>query len=282
LVEAGVWRKTLATYGPVWLGGLFGIAVTLTYHGRASPLFHVWAAFAIALTTAAGAVFSYGLKRWRDLQVQHPVTVRSGLPVVGIVVYAAITLYGPLAAGPHAEIQGPLVFMFALLASLPAGVTMYGIRVAARSGAWTQITGGQIAELVALRRLLERLLAAIGAIVALSIFQDGALLSLERGVHAPGAGPQYVLIFGGFASLLAGLAYVPAWAALRDRGLLLCDQELSLDSLSDLPKILSVADQRQKLEQILGADRNVVADLQSGVVILAPLLASAAVAFLPH
>jgi len=45
---------------------------------------------------------------------------------------------------------------------------------------------------------------------------------------------------------------------------------------------LSRADDRQKLDQVLGTDRNLFADLQTGVAILAPLLASAAVAFLPH
>jgi hypothetical protein len=39
--------------------------------------------------------------------------------------------------------------------------------------------------------------------------------------------------------------------------------------------------ERQRLEQLLGVDRGVFAELQSGLVILGPLLASAAAAFLP-
>jgi hypothetical protein len=45
---------------------------------------------------------------------------------------------------------------------------------------------------------------------------------------------------------------------------------------------LNQAEDRSKLEQLLGADRSVVADLQTGLVILGPLIASAATAFLPH
>ncbi len=38
---------------------------------------------------------------------------------------------------------------------------------------------------------------------------------------------------------------------------------------------------RSKLEQLLGVDRSIVADLQTGLAILGPLIASAAAAFLP-
>jgi hypothetical protein len=165
----------------------------------------------------------------------------------------------------------------------PAALVMYGIRYTAQRGSLSDSPGGQIAALVTLRRLLERLLAAAGPIVALTTLQHGALMALERSVHAAGTRPaQYILIYGGFGSLLAGLIYVPAWAALRDRGLQVCDQELPLGKQTDLQAILSTTDQRQKLEQVLGTDRNVFADLQTGLAILAPLLASAAVAFLPR
>jgi hypothetical protein len=41
-----------------------------------------------------------------------------------------------------------------------------------------------------------------------------------------------------------------------------------------------LAKDRHKLEQLLGVDRGVFADLQTGLAILGPLLASAATAFL--
>jgi hypothetical protein len=45
---------------------------------------------------------------------------------------------------------------------------------------------------------------------------------------------------------------------------------------------LSRAEDRNKLEQLLGVDRSIAADLQTGLAILGPLIASAAAAFLPH
>jgi hypothetical protein len=94
--------------------------------------------------------------------------------------------------------------------------------------------------------------------------------------------PQYVLIFGGVGSLLVALVYVPPWGALRHTGYQLCDEFFPMRHLNQPPAILSRAGDRQKLEQILGVDRSVLGDLQTGVAILAPLLASAAAAFLPH
>jgi hypothetical protein len=46
--------------------------------------------------------------------------------------------------------------------------------------------------------------------------------------------------------------------------------------------IVSRAADRQALEQMLGLNRGFLADLQSGLLILAPLLAGAVAAFLPH
>jgi hypothetical protein len=49
-------------------------------------------------------------------------------------------------------------------------------------------------------------------------------------------------------------------------------------STTDLP---TRVEDRRRLEVSLGVDRGLLADLQSGVIILAPLLASGAAAFLP-
>ena len=50
----------------------------------------------------------------------------------------------------------------------------------------------------------------------------------------------------------------------------------------DAAAILKQAEDRSKLEQLLGVDRSIAADLQTGLAIVGPLIASAAAAFLPH
>jgi len=55
-----------------------------------------------------------------------------------------------------------------------------------------------------------------------------------------------------------------------------------LGKLNEQAAILSRATDRQRLEQMLGLDRGIFADLQGGLIILAPLLASGVAALLPH
>jgi len=151
--------------------------------------------------------------------------------------------------------RGGALVTFALVLAVPAAGVMFGVRHAASDKSLSGGPGGLVALLVALRRLLERVLAAVGALVALSTLQAGALMDLEQSVR-PQLGtrpPQYILVFGGFGSFLAGLVYVPAWAALRDRGLKLCDELFSMEDLDkpteDLDKgqaIVSRAGDRQK------------------------------------
>jgi hypothetical protein len=242
----------------------------------------VWAPLAAALIAAAGVVFVYGLRRWADLQVLHPTRVRDVAgPVAFIAVVGTLGVIGPgyLHVIPGSNAWGSWLAVVAIVLAVPAAGVMYGVRAAASSTKLNPTPGGEVALLIALRRLLERLLAAIGPLVALATLQKGAQIAMQRTAGLPA---QYIVVFGAYGSLLAGLVYVPAWAALRNRGLRLCDELLSLEGLTRAPEILSRAGDRQKLEQILGADRNVLADLQTGLAILAPLLASAAVAFLPH
>ena len=174
--------------------------------------------------------------------------------------------------------------MFAILAAIPAAGVMYGIWRAAARELLPGKRGEQVDFLIALRRLLQRLLAAAGSVVALVTFAAGTWWLLEHSLHTQYGNrpPQFVLVFGAFGSVIVGLVYGPAWTALQRRGRLLCDEMYPLRTLDQQAAILTQAADRQKLEQILGLDQSIISDLQGGLVILAPLLASAVAAFLPH
>jgi hypothetical protein len=268
------------------VGTLTGAALVLTSTYQRTSLWVIWAPLAVVLTTAAGVVFTYGLRRWTDLKKLRPVRKRDvAWPVTGIAVVALVVTNSTafLPGSEREQLRGGLLTSFVLLAALPAAGVMYGVSYTARSEPQSA-PGDVLGLLVALRRLLRRLLAAVGSLVALSTLTTGAALALERSL--PGSfsnrPPQYVLIFGGVGSLLVALVYVPAWSALQIRGLQLCDELFRIEHLEDPVAILSQAENRQKLAQILGADTSVWSDLQTGLAILAPLLASAAAAFLPH
>jgi len=157
---------------------------------------------------------------------------------------------------------------------------MLGVRRAA-IGMPAASTGDHVERLVALRRLLRRLLGTVGGLVALVTAQTGAFIALEGSVHAPGRPPQTALVFGGFGSLLVALTYVPGWAALRGCGQDVCERLFPMKGLDKPSDILSTAADRGALERALGVDTGLLADLQSGMAILAPLFAGALAAFLP-
>jgi hypothetical protein len=112
---------------------------------------------------------------------------------------------------------------------------------------------------------------------------QGRFRLLTAGSGRGGSGtlpPQFVLVFGGLGSLLVALFYVPAATALQRWGQRVCHDLFPLEDANEPAAILSLAENRQQLEQLLGVDHGVVADLQAGLAILGPLLASAAAAFL--
>jgi hypothetical protein len=170
------------------LGFVLGVGIVLTPStAREAPLWVVWASLAVSLTSAAGAVFGYGVARWAELCALRPVAVRDVAAPV-----AALTTVAVLAA----------------LTSIVLTVTAH------RSGAgWSAVRG---------------------------------------------------------------------WGLTLNRGQRLCDDLFPLPEADEAPAILNRAEDRSKLGQLLGMDRSVVADLQTGLAILGPLIASAAAAFLPQ
>jgi hypothetical protein len=275
--------------GPA-VGLVYGAAVTLTFPQHAAPWWLVWAAFAVLATTVAGVVFAYGLSLWGELHdvLGGDYTLRArqvALPVTAIVVGSLLVMnVTDFLPGPaHASPRSAMVPTFAIAGAVPGACVMYGIRRAAISS--VPSSQGDLTDLLlALRPLLQRLLAAAGLVVALVTFSAGTWWSLEHSLHTQyGNRPsQFVLIFGAFGTTFVTLLYVPARSALQRRGEQLRDGLFPLDGLSDKSVILRRASDRQALGQVLGLDQGTFADLQGGFVILAPLIASAAAAFLPH
>jgi hypothetical protein len=283
-----------ARFASAGLGFVFGLVFVLTSAHKDAPLWSVWAPFAVALTTTAGAVFRYGLDCWTELaelSKPHAVRVRDvAAPVTAILAIGLLGLLGSTLFPETARSNWRAVVLltFTGLGGIPAAGVMYGVRNAAGNQPTPGTKGELVAVLVALRQLLQRLLAALGSLVALSTLATGAVLALQRslsaGAQAGGVSlpsiSQVVVVFGGFGSLLVALFYAPAATALRRRGQRLCDELFSLHTANEASVILSLAENRRRLEQVLGVDRGIFADLQTGLAILAPLLASAAAAFL--
>lgn len=266
---------------------MVGLVLVLTYAGRTDPLWLVWASFALAVCVTSGTVFIYGLHRWSELESIQPVaavrvlTPVSMVAVVGVVGVNA-TIFLPAAA--QGNWRNGVLLSLSIVASLPVAAAMYGVRDLALGSVGSLGPGGQLAAMLALRRLLQRLLTVVGWLAALVTFQAGTLIALEKNMHTAFGNrpPQYVLVIGGVGSVLVALAYVPARSALRTQASRLCDELFPLRSITRSAEILNAVTARQSVEQALGVNRTVAADLQAGLVILSPLIASATASFLPQ
>jgi lysylphosphatidylglycerol synthetase-like protein (DUF2156 family) len=215
-----------------------------------------------------------------DLRIPQ---VAGPVAIIAILGLALMVLPPSLAEPAHVIVRAWLVPAFALLGAVPAAGVMFGVRRAA--GAARPGANGDLVDLLlTLQRLIQRLLIVAGTVVALTTFTTGTWWLLEHSLHAPYGDrpPQFVLVFGAYGSLLVGVVYVPAWTAVQRRGQRLSNELFPLSGIKERRAILDEVGERQKLEQVLGLDRGILTDLQGGMIILAPLLAAAAAAFLPH
>lgn len=275
----------------VGLGFAFGVYFVVTSPFVGDRLWFVWAALVVAFTAGAGAVFPYGIARWAELTGQGEISVRvreAAIRVapIGVVIFFVLA-WSPWLPGPvHFTWRAAALIATPLVGSITAAGVMEGIRLAAKRQPTLGTRGRQAALLVRLRQLLQRLLIALGVLVALSTFAVGASVNLLRDlaehsdIRVTPLPPQFVLVLGGVGSLLVASYYVPAATALRDRGRRLCDDLFPLAKADEAAAILAAAEDRRKLGQLLGADRSLTADLQADLAILGPLLASAGAAFL--
>lgn len=270
----------------VLLGLGVGVALVLTKEGSSNPLWFVWAPLALALCVTCAAIWSYGLRRWSELTLLHHVSVKDVATPIALIALGGVLAVNSttfLPGSVHVNWRGAVLLSLSIVASIPIGGVMVGVLRVASNRMDFRVLGGRFVLALALRRLLQRLLSVAGWFAALVTFQSGASLALEKSLHSGlGRPSQYIIVIGGVGSVLVALAYVPARTALRLCATRLCEELFPIESLDDPERILSVAESRQKVEQILGVDRSIAADIQADLIILAPLLSSAVATFLPR
>jgi hypothetical protein len=275
----------------VAVGTGFGFAIVATVDYRQESLWRVWAALGVALTTAAGAVFIYGWQRWSDLPKDSRDLRDIRLPTTLMLCVAILTVaYSLLQEGTSAW-RGPALVSLALVGAIPTACTMHGVRMAAQKELPKTTTNGErTARLIELGRLLRRrLLPAVGSLVALATLALGAAVKLHnnRVLNADepllkSIPPEITLVFGGMGSLLVALLYVPAASAIRQEGEFLSERLFSFRKESEGARVSELAEKRRKFDELLGIDRDFLADLQIGVVVLGPVISSMLGGFLPN
>jgi hypothetical protein len=280
-------RASLLGFVAPLVGLAVGSGLAVTSPHRSAPLWWIWAPLMVALAVAAGGAVTYGVRRWNELRGLYPVKVAdvwAPVAVIGVGGVLGMSSTAVIHVGTPNDYRSGLLVRLVMLAGAPTiGATMLGIRRAALDGPTKPGPGEQLAFLVALQRLLQRLLALAGLLVALVTLETGAFMSLQRSVQQPPAQPpEYILVFGGYGTLVVAAAYVPGWSAIQRRGRELCDALFPMTGVDQTPELIKTANERQQLERIIGTDRTLMADLQNGIAILAPLIAGTVAILLPH
>ena len=255
----------------VLLGGT-AMAVAWTSVYRPSEEWAIWALMATTLGAASGAAIPYGLRRWRDLGRLGAVSARATVPQLAAVFATACAFGAAYTAvrwpGARSEWRGSVLILIAGLGALPTLGATVGVGHAARALAGVE-PAAQLVTLLRLRRLLQGLLATLSGVVALLVAAAATATAMTARTQ-----PLVTLFFGGFMSVLVAIAYTPAAAALRRRGLSLVEaclpaRDQAGDDLADL------LEKRTRMEAAVGVDRTLFSDLQTNLTVISPLIASA-------
>jgi len=269
-------QGTAGTALAIALPGAVGVALAASTGGRGTDAWVLWVPLVVALTTATGALAVYGLRRWAELVELHPIEARvvvRPLAAGAVLALLAINITGATTHGSF--VNGVLLSMATVLGS-PVAAVMLGVRHVAGLSSQLPLRGEQLALLLDLRSLLQRLLAVVSVFLALLTLQTGAFLALQHdlGTDFGDRPPQYVLVVGAFGSFLIGSFYAPGWSAIRNEARRLVDDLYPLAHQHEAADVLAVAEARHRIAALAGTERTLLAEVQSDLILLAPLLAA--------
>ncbi|WP_405910930.1 MULTISPECIES: hypothetical protein [unclassified Streptomyces] len=259
------------------LGGAAGLTVALTSGYRGSDEWVIWSCAAVALAAASGAAFVHGLRRWTELAALGDVPLSAvAWPLAMLYVISGAVLAVALRGDLVDAWRALVLILLAALGLAPGAATIVGVGHVASPRADPAPTplGFEFGTLIAASRILQSLLAVMGGIVALLVIAEATGQRMTEHTNV-----ETTLVFGASSSALVAIVYAPVAAKLRQRGRELVDLCHPLGTLA--PNELAEAlDKRSRLETTLGLDRTALSDFQTNVVVVGPLLAGAASAFL--
>ena len=275
----------LRTAGAPILGLAVAVGSIAMQPGEGTPEWSVWASVALAVGVASGVAFVYGRQRLDELTSRYQLATgtiwsRALLLVLAALVISNITLVLPGAA--HATLRDKLLADVVFVFGTSLAASMFAVRAAVARGNPDAAKGIRLKQLMDLRGVLNRVLTAAGALVALVTIEYSTKQQLNQSLHNHVAArpTSYVLIFGAFGSTAVGVAYVSGWAALRSRGQEFLDDLVPIETLDGPSDVVGAMRERQEVASALGIDRSILSDLTAGVVILSPIIVGAIGAFI--
>ena len=171
--------------------------------------------------------------------------------------------------------NGIALSALAVLGGLPIALTLAAIKQVV-ADPLPGNAGQQLDALLRLRRMAARMLSQLGLLVLLVMGVNAAALSwgLER------QNPNVVIFSGVVASFVVGMMYVPSASTLRKRGAIYVERYFPLGNVST-GQLITAADDRVKLEKMLGLDQTTFGELKAGFVVLTPVVVGVVASLIP-
>ncbi len=222
------------------------------------------------LGAAAGEAFGFGMSRWFEVQQYHSIKRwRVTLSVVMVLIIAAALIASTNYVFANKETltsRGIALSALAIAGGLPTAATLAAIKQVCAD----PLPGGpgaQLSAMLRLRQMSTRMLSQLGVLVLLIMGVNGAAANwgdIQQN-------PKVVIFSGVVASFIIAIMYVPTASALRRRGAIFVGRHFSLaDTPTD--QLASAAEDRQKLEKMLGLDQTTFGELKAGFVVLTPVV----------
>jgi hypothetical protein len=265
----------VATFGAV-AGALWLWAFAEQRRDLTDLPFLVWGIFVVGLGLTSGLVFIYGMASWAAISALQPIDWRPLQIRTGVAAAVASALVGlNFVIDPSmGTVRGFGLTVVAIIGGFPAFAGMLGIRAAVAARRSTESrTSDRLQVYLELRILASQLLSALGSLVALTTFTLGASMLAYRAWQGL-VTVQVLLVYGGFGTVLVAVGYQISRSALRQEARLLT-AELAPLAAEDPPTLRQELEERDMVERTLGLQTDLLNELQTGIIILSPLLAAA-------
>ncbi|HCT75502.1 MAG TPA: hypothetical protein DGT23_02700 [Micromonosporaceae bacterium] len=262
------------------LGGLIGAGIASTsYEQKEIDHWLIFMLVAALLGVAAGESFGFGLSRWAEVKQYHVIKRwRVWFSVLIVLIIAA----GMIASTPfifngkdNLTQNGIALSVLAIIGGLPIALTLSAIKQVV-ADPLPGSPGQQLDAQLRLRRMASRMLSQLGLLVLLVMGVNAAAQDWGKTTQDPN-----VVIFSGVvASFVVGMMYVPTASTLRRRGAIYIERHFAL---TNVPKseLITAAEDRQKLEKMLGLDQTTFGELKAGLVVLTPVVVGLIASFIP-
>jgi hypothetical protein len=268
--------------GTMLLGAVIGAAIAATSHPTVARDQQKWLIFALAATllgVAAGEAFGFGLSRWAEVKQYHVIKRwRVWLSVLIILLIAAGLIYATpyiFHDSKNLTQNGVALSALAIIGGLPIALTLAAVKQVV-ADPLPGNAGQQLDALLRLRRMAARMLSQLGLLVLLVMGVNAAALDWGRVQQ----NPNVVIFSGVVASFVVGMMYVPSASTLRKRGAIYVERYFPLSNVAT-GQLITAADDRIKLEKMLGLDQTTFGELRAGFVVLTPVVVGLVATFIP-